>query len=134
MAYNHRGEIVAKKFRNSGLTLNKLKGFLKVSTQTLYNYFAKEDLDYSTIYDIGKVIKYDFSKDFPEMAGFYVANEPETKYGPVDIDYKERYIRLLEEYNLLLQKRLDKTENTIDKIFDSLTKIETNQNNLRQSS
>jgi hypothetical protein len=63
----HRGHIVEKIVRKSGYSLTKLADKLEISRNTLYNRFDNANLGYRFIMDVGNIIHYDFTLDFPEM-------------------------------------------------------------------
>ena len=63
----HRGQIVEKIVRKSGYSLTKLADKLKISRNTLYNRFDNANLGYRFIIEVGNIIHYDFTIDFPEM-------------------------------------------------------------------
>ena len=63
----HRGQIVEKIVRKTGYSLTKLAERLDVSRNTLYNRFNNANLGYRFIMEVGNVIHYDFTLDFPEM-------------------------------------------------------------------
>jgi transcriptional regulator with XRE-family HTH domain len=63
----HRGQRVEKIVRNSGYSLTKLAEILGISRNTLYNRFNESCLDYRFIIEIGNIIYYDFTIDFPEV-------------------------------------------------------------------
>lgn len=111
---SHRGEVVKKEVKRSGIAISKLAYAMKVSRETVYNYFRNADLRFDIIDKIGKIIKYDFSDDFTDMP--IVVSEPE---GPVYNINKimsgedclskyaalwDRYTKLLEDYKELSDK------------------------------
>ena len=63
----HKGQIVEKIVRRSGYSITKLAKKLQISRNTLYNRFANPNLGYSFIMDVGSIIHYDFTIDFPEI-------------------------------------------------------------------
>jgi plasmid maintenance system antidote protein VapI len=63
----HRGEIVEKILRKSGYSLTKVAKKLGISRNTLYNRFKNANLSYHFMMEVGKIIYYDFTIDFPEM-------------------------------------------------------------------
>lgn len=100
----HRGEIVENVVRRSGYSLTKLASKLEVSRNTLYNKFKRADLSYRFIIELGGIIHYDFTHDFPELqqedqfvkeddiSNLNKNTETENKH----IELLERHIRLLE--------------------------------------
>jgi transcriptional regulator with XRE-family HTH domain len=107
----HRGEIVEKFVRKSGYSLSKLAEKLHISRNTLYNRFSNANLSYGFIQEVGAVINYDFSLDFPEMPKDEQATENknsmlrhiENKYSIL----LEKHIKLLE----ILVKLANQAEN-----------------------
>lgn len=63
----HRGELVKQRVEASNEKKSKVAGALGVTTQTLRNYYAKDDLAWDIIRTIGRTIGYDFTNDFPAM-------------------------------------------------------------------
>jgi hypothetical protein len=63
----HRGQLVWKIVRNSGYSLTKLAERLGINRNRLYYRLTEPHLDYQFIMEIGKIIYYDFTIDFPEI-------------------------------------------------------------------
>lgn len=103
----HRGQLVEKIVRKSGYSLTKLAGKLGVSRNTLYNRFANANLTYQFIIEVGKVIYYDFTVDFPEMKEELKGDraiEPNGEDKAAALWRVEgKYAQLLEKYNKLLE-------------------------------
>ncbi|MFN7095896.1 MAG: helix-turn-helix domain-containing protein [Burkholderiales bacterium] len=103
----HKGQIVERAVRKSGYSLTKLAKSLGISRNTLYNRFDNPNLGYRFIIDVGNIIHYDFTLDFPE-----IRNEAEmlgeSSVRSIDRGAAEllrvegKYIRLLEKYTKLL--------------------------------
>ena len=94
----HRGEILEKTLRKSGYSFTKLAGKLGISRNTLYKRFENANLSYHFIMEVGKIIYYDFTLEFPEMkegADGLASQSPIFKI-------QAKYTRLLENYNELL--------------------------------
>lgn len=105
----HRGQIVEKIVRKSGYSLTKLAEKLNVSRNTLYNRFANANLGYRFIMEVGNVIYYDFTLDFPEMkkqpdlVGENAIFIPGREDKSADLWRLEgKYANLLEKYTKLL--------------------------------
>jgi hypothetical protein len=78
---------------------------LDISRNTLYNKFSNANLSYRLIQEIGVVLNYDFSLDFPEM--------PKEEYA---IGKNNNGLRSLEsKYAVLLEKHI--------KLLELLVKI-----------
>jgi hypothetical protein len=98
----HKGEIVEKAVRQSGIPLTKLVARLGKSRKWIYNAFENPQLSFDVIIEIGKIIHYDFSTDFKELKATQsndLLNNTslETEY------WKNKYLNLLEEYKILLE-------------------------------
>ena len=104
----HRGEIVQKAVNESGYSKTKLAKRLGKSRRHLYNMFENNKLDFDTIRSIGIIIHHNFAEDFPEMLGH--VGEPQEAMLPASLAkaieemnfWKDKYIKLLEQYNNLL--------------------------------
>jgi len=106
----HRGEIIEKIIRESGYSITTIAQKLGKSRRWMYLLFDNPNVSIDLILQIGKIIYHDFSLEFPEIIkGQSVSNEPEVRYQKADDHFwKEKYFTLLEEYNSLLKKELDK--------------------------
>lgn len=108
----HRGEIVAKAVNESGYSKTKLAKQLGKSRQWLYDAFENPNLSIETIIEIGKIIHVDFGYQikatkppvFRERNSNYGSPEDEVAY------WKDKYIQLMEENKILLQRLVKKTE------------------------
>jgi predicted transcriptional regulator len=106
----HKGEIVENAIRQSGYSITDIAKKLKISRRHLYNLFQKYNIDNDTVSNIGKIINHDFTG---EIKGFSmpILEEPAEKYiteierikDEVNL-WKNKYINLLEEHKLLLEK------------------------------
>ncbi len=114
----HRGEMVRQVLEDLGVKKQPLATKMGIVKSTLYNYFLKEDLEWSLIRKIGKIINYDFKQNFPEMPSGYeilepqatVINESYVTYNNYElrkelIKCKDKLIDLMEE-NIQLRKQL----------------------------
>ncbi|WP_316811947.1 helix-turn-helix transcriptional regulator [Pedobacter heparinus] len=111
------GRVIEHIVREDHVGISELSRKLHVSRRTIYNWFNQKTLSYEIIYKIGKAIKHDFSKEFPD--DFIAANQ-ESKANAVlftdgddheddaytnSVNYwMNKYISLLEKYNELLRK------------------------------
>jgi hypothetical protein len=103
----HRGQIVEKAVRKSGYSLTKLAKSLAISRNTLYNRFENPNLGYRFIADIGDIIHYDFTIEFPDIRSeIETGDDEDTRFIEREtvelIKLDNKYIRLLEKYNKLL--------------------------------
>lgn len=64
-----RGEIVKQVVKQSGFKFSEVSKQLHLSRSTLHRRLAEENLDWNLIRQVGKILKYDFSKEFYEMPG-----------------------------------------------------------------
>ena len=105
----HRGEIVERAVRQSGMTITEVAKRMNKSRRHLYNIFEDPNVSIDVILQIGKIIYHDFTQDLPELkkeVGTLEINEPETPYNDTKsaIYWKDKYLELLERYNSLLEK------------------------------
>ena len=63
----HHGKIVEYVVRKKGYNIGDLAKSLNIRRRTLYNLFNQPTLDFYIISQIGEVIRYDFSVEFPEF-------------------------------------------------------------------
>jgi len=100
----HKGEIIEKAVRNSGLAISKIAAKLGKSRRWMYLMFENPNVPYETVLEIGKILHYDFSDDLKLVN--ISTSEPIEPYGNKDVNYwREKYYTLLEEYNELLKKK-----------------------------
>jgi len=105
----HYGEIVEKAVRRGGHSLTDLAKMMGVNRRSIYNWFLQPRLKPEIILRIGKAIGHDFSVEFPQLflpEDFIVdakAESASTSDNQEVINtWMEKYIDLLERYNLLL--------------------------------
>lgn len=105
----HHGEIVEKAVRRGGHSLTDLAKMMGVNRRSIYNWFLQQRLKPEIILRIGRAIKHDFSVEFPQTFlpdDFMVeakAESASTSDNQEAINaWMEKYIDLLERYNLLL--------------------------------
>lgn len=100
----HKGEIIEKAVRNSGLAISKIAAKLGKSRRWMYLMFDNPNVPYETVLEIGKILHHDFSHDLKLIQ--MSVSEPIEPYGNKDVNYwREKYYTLLEEYNELLKKK-----------------------------
>jgi hypothetical protein len=112
----HRGEIVEEVVRQSGMALSEVARRMGKSRRHLYNLFEDPHLSIDVILHIGKIIHYDFTtnKDLFGNAGLLNqfktgSSSMEVHASEQDFDahyWKNKYLHLLERYNLLLEQNL----------------------------
>ena len=102
----HRGEIVEKAVRNSGIPLTKVAAKIGKSRRWIYNAFETSDLSLDYVIEFGRILHYDFAQEIPQIAGHKSAfTENPIVYGENSIDFwKDKYYSLLEEHNQLFKE------------------------------
>ena len=107
------GAIVEHAIRRQNVNISELSRKMNVNRRTLYNWFQQKSLNADVIHGIGEVINYDFSKDFKEELNAEASKVKEKMPDSVKTEsvhsenvyyWMEKYILLLEDYRLLLQK------------------------------
>ena len=63
----HRGEIIEKAIRNSGMPLTSIARKIGKSRQWIYLLFQNPNVSLNIIVKIGKIIYYDFSTDIKDL-------------------------------------------------------------------
>ena len=105
----HRGELVERAVRESGMTIVQLAKRMHKSRKWVYNAFENAQLPLDYVLQIGKIIHYDFSRDIPEI---YRPQQGISQDVEFDYDnpeetvgyWKTKYYKLLEEYTELLRR------------------------------
>ena len=104
----HKGEIVEKAVRQSGLPLTQLAPRIGKSRRWLYNAFENPNLSIEHILIIGKIIHYDFSDEILELQRVRNLEDPISPQNAYVVSaesaeyWKNKYLTLLEKYNTLL--------------------------------
>jgi len=104
----HKGEIVEKAVRQSGLPLTQLAKRMGKSRRWLYNAFDNPSLSIEHILRIGSIIHYNFANDIHDLQRFLNLEEPISEENNYAIRaesaeyWKNKYLTLLEKYNGLL--------------------------------
>ena len=104
----HKGEIVEKAVRQSGLPLSKVALRIGKSRRWLYNAFENPNLSIEQILRIGTIIHYDFSDDIMELQRVRSVEDPILPQNAYVVPnesaeyWKNKYLTLLEKYNILL--------------------------------
>jgi hypothetical protein len=115
----HRGKIVEYIVRRNPVGISEISRKLVISRRTLYKWFENEKLGMNDIIKIGFAINYDFSNEFPIGICKYTSKVEvlETEFSAAACQKKpifywmEKYIKLLEQYNEILNCKLHETEN-----------------------
>lgn len=101
----NNGEIVELVIRRNHISISELARRLHVSRRTVYNWFTQRNLSLDNICEIGKVLDYDFSADFPDK--FNGRRNHATRQIQANLDenedsanyWRNKYINLLERYS-----------------------------------
>jgi predicted transcriptional regulator len=105
----HRGEIIKEAVYKSGVPITELAKRLGKSRRWMYLMFENSNVSLDVVLQIGKLIHYDFSKEIKEFnTTANIVNESFVVYAKeaTDAEYwKDKYMKLLEEYNELLKNR-----------------------------
>lgn len=106
-----RGEILEAVVRRRSKNIAELARLMGIDRATIYRHFSDPDIDDGTILKYAKALKYDFSKEFPELASYTnLLQEPLGEYTPLTLSealkqvdfWRTKYIDLLEKHNGLL--------------------------------
>lgn len=103
----HRGEIAEQAIRQSGFPITVIAKRLGKSRRWMYLMFDNPQVDIDTILAIGRIIHHDFSSEIKELntINHSVLIDPRDKYNDQSKEYwKNKYLKLLEDYNELLKK------------------------------
>lgn len=101
--------------RRSPIKVTQLVKQMGISRGTYYNHIADPKLPLELLEQYGKVLRYDFTQDIPQMKK-YSLEEPEAYYGqPATLEeairqrdyYREKYYTLMEQYHKVVEKHLD---------------------------
>jgi len=103
----HRGEIIRKAVYDSGYTITEIAKSIGKSRKWMYLMFDNSNVSLDIVLKIGKIIHYDFSQEIKEFSSFSTRINSTTTSGENDETspeyWKNKYLRLLEEYNELLK-------------------------------
>lgn len=116
----HRGEIVEKIVRERGYPISKIAKRMGKSRRHVYNLFESSSIPFDVIAEIGTIIGYDFAINFKELRPYearglteagrvesFSTGQEELLYCKRELEsVKNKYIRLLEQYNELLRERM----------------------------
>lgn len=103
----HRGEIVERAIRQSGFPISVIAKKLGRSRRWMYLMFDNTQIDLETIISIGNIIHHDFADEIKELNSINPnsVSDHENQYNNQTKEYwKNKYMKLLEEYNELLKK------------------------------
>ena len=113
----HHGQTLEKIIRRNGHSISNIAREINVNRRSVYNWFTQRRLKTEIILNVGKVIDYDFSGDFPElfkpvifrrlMSDDTIGAEGQFRDSfDKDLIWKDKYLDLLERYNFLLSKQM----------------------------
>ena len=104
----HRGEIIKQAVYKSGVSVTELAKRIGKSRRWMYLMFDSSNVSLDLVLKIGKIIHHDFSDEIKELGSSinvkqelnsnFEKEEPNAEY------WKNKYLKLLEEYNELLKK------------------------------
>lgn len=109
----HHGQAIERIIRRNGYSITELARLTSVNRRSVYNWFNQRLLKPEVIYRIGTAINYDFSTVFPAL---FVNTDlnllaghnklPAKQDAPAEtgenINWKDKYLFLLERYNEML--------------------------------
>ena len=115
----HHGQIIELVVRREGYNISELARLAKVNRRSVYYWFNQQYLKTELIYQIGIHIKHDFSVEFPHLFksdDFAQMNYHRSSKSGTDLPqnnneiayWKDKYLDILEKYNLLLTKVAEK--------------------------
>jgi len=115
----HHGQIIELVVRREGYNISELARLAKVNRRSVYYWFNQQYLKTELIYQIGIHIKHDFSVEFPHLFksdDFTQMNYHRSSKSGTDLPqnnneiayWKDKYLDILEKYNLLLTKVAEK--------------------------
>lgn len=115
----HRGKILEQVLRKwsseNGAPLTFIAKKAGYDRSTIYRHFKDESLDYGIIRQYGRIIRHDFSKEFPTLKeSDTIGLDPEEPYGGMSKEecysqvehWRNKYIKLLEQYNSIVVEKL----------------------------
>ncbi|WP_310558316.1 hypothetical protein [Flavobacterium sp.] len=101
----HRGEIIKEVVYRSGFPITELAKRLNKSRRWIYLMFENSNVSLDIVLQIGKIIHYDFTEEIKEFNPLQKVLETSSLEFDKDAEYwKNKYLKLLEEYNELLKK------------------------------
>jgi predicted transcriptional regulator len=105
----HRGEIVKEAVYKSGYPITELAKRLGKSRRWMYLMFENNNVSLDIVLQIGKIIHYDFAHEIIEF------NPSQAPLGDPFMDFKKedsnaeywknKYLKLLEDYSALLKEK-----------------------------
>jgi predicted transcriptional regulator len=99
----HRGEIIKVAVYKSGFPITELAKRMGKSRRWVYLLFENPIVSIDTLLQIGTIIHYDFLEEIETLKP-HVLNDTSINYNKEETYWKNKYLKLLEEYNELLKK------------------------------
>lgn len=96
------GEILSKALQETHYPITLLAKDLKKHRRTIYNWIDSDSIPMETLLMIGKIIRYDFSKEVPALKKISELFDGENSV------YRIKYYDLLEDYVSLAQEFKEK--------------------------
>jgi hypothetical protein len=101
----HRGEIIEKAIRNSGIPLTSIARKVGKSRQWVYLLFQNPNVSLNVVIQIGKIIYHDFRGEIKGLTSdVNHFHEPYGEKFNEEQSWKEKYFLLMEEHLKLLKK------------------------------
>lgn len=101
----HRGEIIKEAIYRSGYPITELAKRMGKSRRWVYLLFENSTVSIDMILQIGIIIHYDFSNQIEGLnSQTLTLREPFPNYLKEEDYWKNKYLKLLEDYNDLLKK------------------------------
>ena len=115
----HYGHLIERIIRRNGYSISELARLTNVNRRSIYNWFNQKNLKSEIIFRIGCALKHDFSEEFPELftedefQKVITPSKTSTDEEQVSTEgsssyWKDKYIKVLEEYNRLLVNQVKK--------------------------
>ena len=108
----HRGQVLKKAVKESGIPVTTLIRRVHYSRTSYYNHIDNKDLSLDIIAQYGKALGIDFSVNFPQLKHVenFINKTPLNIEDAIsEINYwKDKYYELLEKYNFSIEERLPK--------------------------
>ena len=101
----HRGEIIKKAVYQSGFSITDIANRIGKSRRWMYIMFENSNVSLDVVLEIGKIIHHDFSEDMPELKSQNQSNATPQNTTYPESYWKDKYLKLLEEYNELLKTK-----------------------------
>jgi len=113
----HRGEVLRDVILQSNMSKTTIAKKAGYSRGSVYIHIANPELPAQILQDYGRVLRHDFSEDFPEIAWKLAEESPELNDLPETIEeairqsdlWRNKYYALLEKYQKLLEEKINKS-------------------------